>query len=119
VNTFMDGKTRYIDLTDPGHTAELSSREAEVARREAEVARREAAVSRPMGTGGAPFQQRLSREEMMRQGSDSPIYRTGSGSYYSETFEKPTGDTAPQSSFGGGVQAESERRRKGRVKGSP
>jgi hypothetical protein len=72
----------------------ISRREAEVARREAEVARREMS---------APYQQRLSREDMMRQGTDSPLYRSGTGSYYSDTFEKPSGDTAPESSFGAGT----------------
>lgn len=75
----------------------ITQREAEVARREAEVARREMA---------APFQQRLSREDMMKQGTDSPIYRSGSGSYYSDTFVRPTGEAAPESSFGRGTVAE-------------
>jgi hypothetical protein len=65
-----------------------------VARREAEVARREMS---------APYQQRLSREDMMKQGTDSPMYRSGAGSYYSDTFARPTGEAAPESSFGRGT----------------
>jgi hypothetical protein len=92
-----------------------------VARREAEVAKREMAVTKPIGGGiseiSSPTQQRLSRDEMMKQGSDSPLYREGSGSYYSETFAKPIGDVAPQSSFGAGNEPEIKRRGS-RVKGS-
>lgn len=106
--------------------ASVSQREAEVARREAEVARREAETVRtgsqvPAPSSPAPYQPRLSREEMIRQGTDSPIYRSGSGSYYSDTFERPTGEAAPESSFGRrvGVSPEGERRRGSRIKTPP
>ncbi len=42
----------------------------------------------------------MTQDEMRRSGSDETAYRAGSGSYYSETFEKPTGSAGPESSFG-------------------
>ncbi len=90
----------------------LAEREASVAQRERDIARREQELrvmeQRRFSGGMAPsrwsesHQDKLSREEMLRQGTDSPLYRPGTGSYYSETFERPTGDAAPQSSFGAG-----------------
>jgi HSP20 family protein len=79
--------------------AAVSKREIEVSRREAEVGRKERVISRS-GPSADQYQQRMSRDDMMRQGSDSPLYRPGGGSYYSETFEKPSGTAGPQSSFG-------------------
>jgi hypothetical protein len=42
----------------------------------------------------------MSQEEMRRTGSDQVNYPAGGGSYYNETFERPTGSAGPESSFG-------------------
>jgi hypothetical protein len=42
----------------------------------------------------------MTQDEMRRSGSDQTAYSAGSGSYYTETFERPTGSAGPESSFG-------------------
>jgi hypothetical protein len=49
---------------------------------------------------GRPSERNLSQEEMRRTGSDQVNYPAGSGSFYSETGEKPTGIAGPEGSFG-------------------
>ena len=48
----------------------------------------------------APPRKMMTREEMRRSGYDETAYPAGSGSYYSETFERPSGTAGPESSFG-------------------
>jgi hypothetical protein len=50
-------------------------------------------------------------EEMRRTGSDRTDYPAGSGSYYSETFVKPTGSATDERSSGWDAIAASDRRR--------
>ncbi len=81
----------------------VEEREASVARREADVARREQELVRMGSTWSESHQNRLSRDEMLRRGTDSPLYNPSTGSYYSESLDRPIGDAAPQSSFGEGT----------------
>ncbi len=82
---------------------DIEEREASVARREADVARREREIIQMGARWSESHQNRLSRDEMLRQGTDSPMYNPSTGSYYSESLDRPTGDAAPQSSFGEGT----------------
>ncbi len=40
----------------------------------------------------------------MRRRDEPPLYRTGTGSYYSESREKPIEDASPESYFGAGLE---------------
>ena len=40
----------------------------------------------------------------MRRETEPPLYRSGTGSYYSESRERPLEDASPQSYFGAGLE---------------
>ena len=42
------------------------------------------------------------RDQMAKEGSDNVAFQAGTGSYYSDSWEKPVGNASPASSFGEG-----------------
>ena len=58
-----------------------------------------------------PAGRQLTMEEMRRTGSDRTDYGAGTGSYYSETFVKPTGSATDERSSGWDQIVASDRRR--------